>query len=124
MDQYETPDPLLQPNQGAVLPLEIDVVTVNELLQGDTPPELLDVREPIERNHCRIGEELHIPTGQIQLKWEALPKNKHLLVYCHHGMRSLTVTRFLRERGFDQVQSIRGGIEAWSVNVDSGVPRY
>lgn len=106
------------------LPMEIDVQATAALLKAANPPELLDVREAYERQICRISESRHIPTGDIQFKWESLPRDKHLLVYCHHGMRSLFVTRFLQEKGFNKVQSVQGGIDAWSREVDSSVPRY
>lgn len=112
------------PEEAGVLPMEIDVEHAAELLESDTPPELLDVREDHERRICRINEGLHIPTGDIQFQWKALPRNRHILIYCHHGMRSLFVARFLQEKGFTKVQSIHGGIEAWSQKIDSTIPRY
>lgn len=117
--------PAQQPGSTG-LPLETDVLTAATLLQSPTPPLLLDVREDDERAFCRVGSagELHIPIGQIPQCWQSLPGDRHLLVYCHHGMRSLRVTQFLRQAGLDKVQSIRGGIDAWSVSVDPSVPRY
>lgn len=107
------------------LPLEVDVSETAHRLQSGEPPLLLDVREHSERAFCRIGDDdLHIPTGEIPLRWDALPRDKPLLVYCHHGMRSLRVTHFLRQAGLENVQSVRGGIEAWSLQVDPSVPRY
>lgn len=106
------------------LPLEIDVRTAASLLDGNPAPLLLDVREVSERQVCRIGEGLHIPTGEVPFKWESLPRDRHIIIYCHHGMRSLRVARFLQERGFRNVQSLRGGIEAWSLEIDPSVPRY
>ena len=107
------------------LPLEADVNEAAALLQGDDAPILLDVREHAERAFCRIGDDdLHIPIGQIPLQWDSLPRDKPLLVYCHHGMRSLRVTHFLRQAGLNNIQSLRGGIEAWSLQVDPAVPRY
>ncbi|MFO7725661.1 MAG: molybdopterin-synthase adenylyltransferase MoeB, partial [Oceanipulchritudo sp.] len=88
------------------LPLEISLEEAAEKLRGPTPPLLLDVREDYERRICVLGDDLHIPTGEIQFKWDALPRDRHLLVYCHHGMRSLFVARFLHEKGFQYVQSL------------------
>ena len=51
-------------------------------------------------------------------------KDKPLVVHCHHGMRSMRVANFLRANGFPQAQSMAGGIEAWSVEIDDSVPRY
>jgi rhodanese-related sulfurtransferase len=47
-----------------------------------------------------------------------------VVVHCHHGMRSLKVARWLRDRGFSRAVSMRGGIEAWSLEIDPAVPRY
>ncbi|HSH09322.1 MAG TPA: rhodanese-like domain-containing protein [Oceanipulchritudo sp.] len=106
------------------LPLEINVHEAVRLMQGDEAPLVLDVREDAERMACRLVDDLHIPIGQIQANWQNLPRDQHLLVYCHHGMRSLRVAQFLKMMGFSRVQSIRGGIEAWSLEVDPSVPRY
>ena len=51
-------------------------------------------------------------------------KERPLIVYCHHGMRSMRATLWLRQQGFDQAQSLRGGIDLWSELVDPSVPRY
>lgn len=103
---------------------EISLEEAAELIQSDNPPEILDVREADERSVCRIGESLHIPTGQIPARWDSLPKDKHLIVYCHHGKRSLFVTRFLKEMGIEGAQSMQGGIDAWSRLIDPTVRRY
>jgi rhodanese-related sulfurtransferase len=104
--------------------MEVDVNAALECLEGNCPPVLLDVREHSERDYCHLGEGLHVPTGEVQFKWNSLPLDQHILVYCHHGMRSLRVTAFLREKGFQKVQSIKGGIDAWSREIDPMVPRY
>ena len=51
-------------------------------------------------------------------------KNRPIVVHCHHGVRSLRVTHWLRERGFPAVTSMQGGIDAWSTDVDPNVPKY
>jgi rhodanese-related sulfurtransferase len=55
---------------------------------------------------------------------QELDPEAHLTVMCHHGQRSLNVTAWLRNQGFENVQSLRGGIDAWSAEVDPKVPRY
>lgn len=112
------------PALAEALPLEISTAEAEELLRSATPPMLLDVRELHERQICSIGDGLHIPTGQIQFQWNSLPREERILIYCHHGMRSLFVARFLQEKGYRNIQSIRGGIDAWSREVDPTVPRY
>ena len=103
-------------------PIEVDVVTAaNELKEHGT---LLDVREPMELDFCKIEGSLTIPMGQIPHRTEEIPKDQPVYVLCHHGMRSGQVTAFLRQRGFDNAINIAGGIDAWSARVDPEIPRY
>ena len=55
---------------------------------------------------------------------QELDPEEHLVLMCHHGMRSMNVAVWLRNQGFEQAQSLRGGIDAWSAQVDPSVPRY
>jgi len=111
-------------NRPGDLPLEMDSEEAVSRMRSSQPPRILDVREPFERSLCRLPDDWHIPTGKISQGWRELPRHEHLLVYCHHGIRSLSVTRYLREKGFSRVQSLRGGIDGWSREVDPTVPRY
>ena len=86
---------------------------------------LIDVREPAEHHLCQIPGAQLIPMRTIpeQLKsLEELPGP--LVIFCHHGVRSLSVVEWLREQGLADCQSMSGGIEAWSLEVDRNVPRY
>lgn len=106
-------------------PLEISVEQTRDLL-ASRPEDvhLIDVREPFEHELARIeGSEL-IPMRQIPEHLDALPRDKHLLIHCHHGGRSLRVTEFLRARGLTRVSNVAGGIQAWSERIDSRVPTY
>lgn len=85
---------------------------------------LLDVREPWERITAAIEPSTHIPMGDIPARIQELDPEAHIIVYCHHGVRSLNVTAWLRQQGFEQVQSLRGGIDRWSKVVDPKVPLY
>jgi rhodanese-related sulfurtransferase len=85
---------------------------------------LLDVREPVELKICHLENAMHVPMGQIPAKIEDLPKDKDLVVFCHMGIRSKQVMRFLRKNGFSRVFNLRGGIDRWSVEVDPKVQRY
>jgi rhodanese-related sulfurtransferase len=85
---------------------------------------LIDVREPFETELCRIAGAEHIPMRQIPEHVGTLPKDKHLLIHCHHGGRSLRVTQYLRANGYDAVSNVAGGIDAWSLVIDPAVPRY
>jgi molybdopterin/thiamine biosynthesis adenylyltransferase/rhodanese-related sulfurtransferase len=106
-------------------PLEVSVTEARQLLDSrPTSTTLIDVREPWETQICRVeGAEL-IPMRQIPEQAPTLPKDRHLLIMCHHGARSLQVTQYLRANGFDSVSNIAGGIAAWAEDVDPTLARY
>lgn len=94
-------------------------------LVRDNKTCLIDVREPWEYATARIEPSTLIPMGDIAARaHQELDPDQHHTVLCHHGQRSLNVTAWLRKQGFDNVQSMRGGIDAWSAEVDPKVPRY
>ena len=86
---------------------------------------IIDVREPWEFAPAHIEGSLLMPMGEVPARANSeLDPDERLLLMCHHGIRSMNVTVWLRNQGFDQAQSIRGGIDAWSAEVDPAVPRY
>ena len=85
---------------------------------------ILDVREPHELEICRVAGSDSVPMGQVPALLTTLPRDRHLLVLCHHGGRSRRVTQFLRAQGFTTVTNIAGGIEAWACQVDPKLARY
>ena len=106
------------------LPLDIDVRTVKQMLDRGEKFVLLDCRENSEVATARIAGTMHIPMREIPARVAELPKEERVVVHCHHGGRSQRVTQFLRQQGFDQAQNMAGGIDAWSQEIDSSVPRY
>jgi rhodanese-related sulfurtransferase len=82
------------------------------------------VREPYELNVCGITEAQHIPMRQIPERLPSIPTDRRLLVLCHHGARSMSVTQFLRAQGLNNVSNIRGGIDAWAREIDPAMKRY
>lgn len=92
--------------------------------QGGEELLLLDVREPWERETAAIADSVHIPMGDVPSRLQEIDPDATIVVVCHHGVRSLAVTDFLRKQGYESVQSLAGGIHRWSVEVDSAVPRY
>jgi rhodanese-related sulfurtransferase len=83
----------------------------------------LDVRRLDERETCSLGG-YHIPLHELENRFEELPRDKKpLIVYCHHGVRSLYATQFLKYHGFDAL-SLAGGIDLWSLEIDPSIPRY
>jgi rhodanese-related sulfurtransferase len=107
-----------------MLGYEISATDAAALLK-EHKARLIDVREPWEFETARIeGSEL-MPMGDVPARaHQELDPDERLVVLCHHGMRSMNVTVWLRNQGFEQVQSLHGGIDAWSAEVDAAVPRY
>ena len=95
------------------------------MVLGEGKARLIDVREPWEFATARIEGSLPMPMGDVAGRaHQELDPDERLVVVCHHGMRSMNVTVWLRGQGFEQAQSLRGGIDAWSVEVDGSVRRY
>lgn len=102
----------------------VDVKSLASWLAEDAPPLLLDVREDWEYAIVHLPGCLLIPMGQIQARWASIPRDRPVVVYCHHGLRSAQVVTFLSSRGFDSIYNLTGGIDAWSAEIDPDLPRY
>lgn len=106
--------------------LEISPEAVAALRAGGAPCRLIDCREDDEWQICRIeGSEL-IPLSRFA---ELAPQrlvdvDERVVIHCHHGMRSAQAAYFLRQTGMECAWSMAGGIDAWSQEIDPGVPRY
>jgi rhodanese-related sulfurtransferase len=86
---------------------------------------LLDVREPWEFEVARIAEAKLMPMGDVPARaHQELDPDEDIVVVCHHGVRSLNVTSWLRQQGFAKARSMQGGIDAWSRRVDGKTPLY
>ena len=85
---------------------------------------LLDVREPQEFAFNRIEGAQLIPLGELPSRYNELDTEAEIVVYCHHGIRSLQGAYFLLQMGFKRVKNLTGGIDAWSLQVDPRIPRY
>ena len=87
---------------------------------------LVDVRQPLEHQLAALPESLLIPLNDLGHRSKEIPADGStiIVVYCHHGIRSLSAAAFLERLGFGNVQSLIGGIDAWSCEVDPAVPRY
>ena len=104
---------------------EITTEELNKLRQAHVPVVLLDVREPWEFDTAKIDGSQHIPMGDIPARCnQELDPEDHIVVVCHHGIRSMNVTAWLRQQGFDRAQSLRGGIDRWAREIDPKVPLY
>lgn len=91
--------------------------------RGDTLL-ILDVREPEEIALAAFPDATHIPMGEVPGRLSELDPQRETVVVCHHGIRSAQVAGYLASLGFARVLNLTGGIDAWSVTVDSAVPRY
>jgi len=109
------------------LALETTPQDVKRRLDAGERLTLIDVRELAEFQTARIAGAELIPmrTVPVQLqRLEAAADDSTLVVFCHHGVRSLNVVNWLREQGVASCQSMAGGIDRWSIEVDPTVPRY
>ena len=107
------------------LPFEISATEVKRRLDAGEAIALIDVREPDEHQVCRIDGARLIPMRSVPQQLENLEETVGLMVvFCHHGVRSLKVVEWLRDQGLSECQSMAGGIDSWSRLVDATVPRY
>jgi molybdopterin/thiamine biosynthesis adenylyltransferase/rhodanese-related sulfurtransferase len=102
----------------------IDVQSLQDKRASGQPFILLDVREPYEFEIARIEGARLIPLGQLPARVQELDSSADVCVLCHSGIRSQQAVEFLRSAGFPNVVNVIGGIDAWSQEIDPGVPRY
>jgi rhodanese-related sulfurtransferase len=104
---------------------EITPEEVKKKIDSRESFSLIDVREPWEFEKAWIDGAVLIPMGDVPSRaHQELDPEDHIVVICHHGVRSMNVTAWLRRQGFEKAQSMRGGIDAWARSVDSQVPTY
>jgi sulfur-carrier protein adenylyltransferase/sulfurtransferase len=105
-----------------------DEVTVQELKRALDNPQLgiqvLDVREPDEYRIAHIKGTRLVPLSTLAERFTDLDPTRHYYLHCKAGGRSLSALQFLRERGFQHLKSVKGGIAAWSDEIDRTVPKY
>jgi rhodanese-related sulfurtransferase len=104
---------------------QIQPAELKALLDAGTPVLLVDVRQPEEHVFCALPDSLLIPLGELIGRVEEVqpPEGTRVVVYCHHGVRSLTGAAILARAGI-AAASLAGGIDRWSLTVDPAVPRY
>ncbi len=110
------------------LPLEISVAETRDKLATSESerPRLIDVRDPDEFTYCQLPNAELIPLATVptDASGKLADKAAEIIVYCHHGMRSMQAAGQLRALGYTNVRSMAGGIDQWSREVDPSVPRY
>ncbi|HEY1191927.1 MAG TPA: rhodanese-like domain-containing protein [Gemmata sp.] len=103
---------------------QIQPADLKRALDAGVPVVLLDVRQPEEHATCALPNSVLIPLGELAARVEEVPSDgTPVVVYCHHGVRSLTGAAILRAAGLEAL-SLAGGIDRWSQSVDPSVPRY
>ncbi len=95
-----------------------------QLADPATAPVLVDVREPWEWQLAHIDGSVHLPMNLIPLRMNELPDDRPLVIICHHGVRSYQVALYLQQAGFDQLASLKGGVEAWASDIDPAMAHY
>ncbi len=105
-----------------------DEVTVQEMKRALDDSQLgikvIDVREPGEYQIARVEGVSLMPLSTLARRFTELDPNQHYYIHCKAGARSLQALHFLRKHGFNQLNSVRGGIDAWSDQIDRTVPKY
>ena len=107
-------------------PIEIDCKTVKAKLDAAEPFLLLDCRNPDEHKLVNIAQARLIPMNELPQRVGELDefRQAEIVVHCHHGGRSLKVTHWLRQQGFENVRNLTGGIDQWALDIDPSLPRY
>src|SRR5437773_431149 len=103
---------------------EITAAELRDEWQRNPDLLLIDVREPHEHEIAHIDGAVLIPLGELPDRLGELDGHREIVTHCHHGARSLKALEILKAAGFSKVRSLRGGIDAWAVNVDRSLPRY
>lgn len=104
--------------------MEIDPLSVKQMLDRGEVSLFVDVREPWEHEASRVEGATLIPLREIPSNLERFKKASEIILFCHHGRRSLNAVVWLRSQGIEGARSMAGGIDRWSVEVDPQVPRY
>jgi adenylyltransferase/sulfurtransferase len=105
-----------------------DEVTVQEMKRALEDPKLgikvIDVREPDEFQIAHVDGVPLFPLSVLPQRFTELDPNKQMYIHCKSGIRSMKALHFLREQGFKYLKSVKGGIGAWSDEIDHNVPKY
>jgi rhodanese-related sulfurtransferase len=113
------------PVNTATLSYDIHVPEFAKLRESGEKYTLLDVREPIELQQASLPGAVHIPMGDITRRAnQELDPDAHIVVMCHHGVRSMNVTMYLRQQGFEKAQSLAGGIDRYAREIDPSIGTY
>jgi rhodanese-related sulfurtransferase len=108
----------------ATLPIQIEVEDLDLMRRENRDFFVLDVRERWEADICALPGSVNVPLSTLPQNLARLPPDCPLVVLCHHGMRSMQATVWLRGKGFANAVNLRGGIDAWARRVDPAIATY
>ena len=104
---------------------EISATELKQRLENGEDIQIIDVRESQEVAIARIPDTVHIPLGQVVARLSEIDSSRDTVVYCKMGGRSARAIEALRQSGFTgKLTNLKGGIIAWSNDVDPSVPKY
>ena len=104
--------------------IEITPRETKDLLSRSNKVLFVDVREPWEYDTAHLEGSVLIPLGEIPGNLQRIEGAEQIVVFCHHGMRSLDAAAWLRSQGVEGARSMAGGIDRWSAEIDPAIPRY
>lgn len=102
---------------------EVTVQELKQLKESNSDFQLIDVRETFEYDICNLGGEL-IPMGEVMSNLDKISKDKQVVVHCKSGGRSGTICQLLEAQGYTNVYNLKGGVRAWSAEIDAEFPVY
>jgi rhodanese-related sulfurtransferase len=105
---------------------QLPVTALHAWLTDDVraKPLIVDVREPWENAICSLPNSQLVPMQHIASLWNELPRDRDIVLFCHHGMRSLHVAGYLESMGMSRLYNLSGGIAAWAEQIDLTMARY
>ena len=112
------------PIQEAPQVPEITCADLKKRIDSKKSFVLVDVREPHEYQISKIAGSTHIPLGEIPKRWQEIPQDQEIVLQCKAGVRSAKALLFLQQQGYKKLLNLKGGIDAWSEEIDPSLPRY
>ncbi len=103
---------------------EISPQELKQKLDANESVLLLDVREQSEYDLVHLEDAQLIPLNTLPHHVDTLPSDQEIIVYCHHGQRSLYAVAYLQQNGFNEAKNLIGGIDQWAAEIDSTLRRY
>ncbi len=117
-------DSIVEEEDNGLGPDDVTAEQVKQMLDVATDFVFVDVRNPDEQQICRIDGTVLLPLGELPQRFQELPRDKPIVLHCHHGTRSLRALHFLRDQGYGELKNLAGGIDAWAESIEPDMPRY